>query len=122
MGERSSGNASPARRWTRISCRAVHVAAMSAVVGGTIFGGSREAMRTSWVALLVSGMFLIATDLYSDKPYLREMRGVALLLKLVAVALMAALDTFNGWALMALIIYSVVFSHMPSRQRHRRVW
>jgi hypothetical protein len=122
MSDNSDGKASPARRWIRISSRTLHIATLSAVVGGTLFAASSEALRPWWIGLALSGLVLVATDLYSDKPYLHEVRGVAIMLKLVALGSMVVFDALEVWGLMALIALSAVVSHMPSKLRHRRLW
>jgi hypothetical protein len=98
------------------------MAAGDLVVGGTLFAADSPLLRPWWIALVVSGLVLIATDLYSNKPYLRELRGVAIIFKLVTLTILVALDALDVWTLMALIALSSVVSHMPSKWRHRQVW
>jgi len=111
-----------ATRWIRISSRTVHIGALAVVVGGEMFGADQQTLLPSLVLLGVSGGLLMATDLGGEHPYLREVRGMAVLVKLGLIAVSVWWVTGRLLLLFGVIALSSVVSHMPGRYRYYALW
>ena len=110
------------RRWLRISFRTLHIATICGVVGGVLFGGDDATMKPWLVGVVLSGGIIMATDLYDDDPYLREVRGMTIVVKLLLLAVALWLPASRAWLLFLVVGVSGVLSHAPSRLRHRALW
>ena len=105
------------RRWFRIGMRTVHIASIVGLVGGVLFSVGTERLA-GWAA----ATFLSGSLLADDRPYLRELRAFALVLKLAIVALAYLLDSWRVVLLFVVIAISTVVSHMPGRWRYHRLF
>lgn len=118
-GHQRGSNQGP-RRWFRISMRTVHIASIVGLVGGVLFAVPLERLSSWAAATVLSGSLLIATDLADDRPYLRELRAMAMLLKLAILAVAYFVAPWRMVLLFAVIAISSVVSHMPGRLRYHR--
>ncbi|MBP2648455.1 MAG: putative rane protein [Gemmatimonadetes bacterium] len=108
-----------AKRWLSVMLRTWHL--MSVIALGALLLGA--APLHGWPvgrvggAVVVSGLAMLALDLYASQLYLRTVAGVTALLKLVLVAVLAfAPGPLLFWTVVAL---STVVSHAPATFRHR---
>jgi hypothetical protein len=106
----------PGRRSLKIVLRGVHVVCAAFCLGAYAFD---TAERLPWlVAAIVSGLLIVALDLHESAAFLLEVRGLVVMGKVVALALLPA---GGAWLLAAIVFVSVVSSHAPSSVRHRVV-
>lgn len=106
-------------RWFRISCRTAHLAGMCGLVGGLLFGVAAASLPPWLVATVLSGGLLAATDVYEEGPYFTEIRGAAMVLKLMLLVVAWAVPAACTGLLFAVIVLSSVVSHAPGKVRHR---
>jgi hypothetical protein len=106
-------------RWAGVFLRCCHVLAVVGLGAGLL--GAPVAVGRIAVAAMASGVAMFALDIWQKPSRLRELAGVAVLLKLVLVVWLAV-DAPGRLALFWLIVAgSVVFAHAPARFRHRLV-
>ncbi len=117
----AKGESSPLR-WFRIACRTIHIATLAVVVGGEMFGASGDQLGVWMGGVVLSGMALMTTDLLGVEPYLRLVHGMAMVVKLVLLALAVWLVSARLALLFAVIVISSVVSHMSGRYRHIPLW
>jgi hypothetical protein len=112
---------SPFWRWFSIGLRAVHLAAV-VFLGAAVMGAPlRLPLSVVAAALVMSGAFKLALELWKSRTHLREFAGAGMLAKLSFVAWMV-LDSAHAEAIFwAIVLWSVVFAHAPATFRHRRV-
>lgn len=107
--------------WARpvqLALRSVHIAAMAMVLGAIPFGAEFAALKVPILLTLASGTLLFAIDLARDLGILVQGSGMAVLLKLVLLALGALQPASRlPWYLAATLVASVG-SHMPGDWRH----
>jgi hypothetical protein len=104
-------------RWFRISCRTVHLVAISGLVGGHLFGATREQLHP-WLAwTLITGVLLVGTFLYESFSWLRQLRGLLMASKLVLILMIPPMWDHRLWLLSAVIVLSSFTSHSPGRIR-----
>ena len=110
------------RRALRIGCRTLHILSMGVYLGGVVFAVSPAALHPWFLAVLASGIALLALDLHESCAVLGEARGLATLAKL---ALLTAAQYWSVAAqplLLAALVTGSVSSHMPREWRHYRPW
>jgi hypothetical protein len=89
-------------------------------VGAAVLHG--EAVAGPFLALLVaSGLGIAALDRWSNRAFLKQVSGLAVLLKIALLLAFAASATFGATAFWSLLIFSVAIAHAPGRVRHRRI-
>lgn len=91
---------------------------MCVLVGGHVFSTPADTLRPWLWATLATGAVLWATDLGQGAGYLREVRGVTVLVKLVLVASVALLWDWRVPLLFVVVVLSGIVSHMPGRYRY----
>ena len=91
---------------------------VSVLVGGHFFSAPADALRPWLYAVIATGAGLMGTDVLKGIGYLREVRGAAILLKLVVVASVTWLWDLRVALLFAVIVLSGIVSHMSGRYRY----
>jgi hypothetical protein len=108
-----------ALRWSRIICRTLHIMVTSVLCGGHFFGTPADQLRPWLYGTIATGALLLSADFFEAPGYVREVRGVVLLIKLVMIASVALFWQQRSMILFVVIALSGVVSHMPRRLRHR---
>jgi hypothetical protein len=106
-----------ARAW-QVGARTVHIAAMALVLGGVAWRVPPRDLVAPIALTVLSGVALLAIDLWKSLAFLHQGSGVAAVLKL---ALLGIGELFPAarfeWYLAATVIASIG-SHMPRAWRH----
>jgi hypothetical protein len=105
-------------RWTQVLFRSAHIAGMALLVGALPFTTDHRALRAAIWLTVLSGLGLWALDLMKSCAVLFEGAGVALLLKLLCLALGFAFPQARFQWYLAAVVVASVGSHMPGRWRH----
>lgn len=95
--------------------------AAAAVVGGSLAGIATAALSPWLLATATSGLLLLGLDIHASAVVLLEVRGLAMLAKLGLLVLAAAVPSLHLPLLVAVLMLSVVVSHLPRELRHRVV-
>ena len=99
--------------------RALHILTTGVLLGGHIFDQSIQVL-TPWLwGSIISGVLLLATDLYASFAILFEGRGMAIMVKLTLLLLVPVMWDQRVWLLSAILIIGAVSSHVPRNYRHR---
>jgi hypothetical protein len=106
------------RRWLRIGSRTAHILCISVLVGGHFFAMPPGVLRPWLYGVIATGAVLWTTDLGQGWAYLREVRALTIMLKLVLVASVAWLWDWRVPILFGIVLLSGVVSHMPGRYRY----
>jgi hypothetical protein len=109
-------------RWVRMSLRTAHLIAMGLLVGGVAVGTPAGQMTLALWGTLLSGALFVALELYESWVFLVQVKGLAVLFKLV---LLAGAVMFPGSALPLLIVAIVIggfSSHMPGKYRYYSIF
>lgn len=99
--------------------RATHLVALAGFAAAVLAAGP-DGWRWG-IVLLLSGALMMALDAWSEPAYLRQLQGLAMLLKLLLVAAMILWQDGQQALFWLLIAYSALLSHAPGRIRHWRV-
>lgn len=108
----------PGIRWVRISLRTAHLIAMGLLVGGVATGAPVLALHGALWGTLLTGAAFVGIELYQSLTFLFQVKGLAVLVKLML--LLAAVETPDSSLalLIAAIVIGGISSHMPGRYRH----
>jgi len=105
-------------RWFRTSLRTLHLIAVGALYGGTLYAVDASRLRPALSSVIATGAILVGFEVWQARIWLVQLRGVATLVKLGLLAGIAvAPDRALVLLTLALVIGSVS-SHMPSRWRY----
>lgn len=96
-----------------------HVAGVVGV-GAAVLRGE-PAAAAFLMLLLASGLGIAALDRWSNRSYLKQVSGLAVLLKIASLSALAAFGAFGAPAFWGFLVFSVAIAHAPGRVRHRRV-
>lgn len=72
--------------------------------------------------LVGAGFGMLAVDGWANPAHFRQVNGLALILKLVLVALMVVWGEARVFLFWIILVYSVAISHAPGRIRHHRLF
>jgi len=108
----------PALRVMRTGLRTAHLVAFGALYGGHVFALPAGRLKAALLATVLTGAALAALEVYHAPIWLVQLRGVATLVKIVLVALVAVLWNYRVALLTAVIVIGGISSHMPGRYRY----
>lgn len=109
----------PGRRWLIVGLRALHLAGVVGV-GAQLLTGLPAAPL--FAALLVaSGVAMAALDAWSNREYLVQYSGAAMLLKLALLVGFLVAAEVRLPLFWIILVLSALVAHAPARLRHRRM-
>lgn len=112
----------PHRRLLLNVFRSLHILCFSVYLGGLYVNQSSSGLEYWFIGIIVSGLGLLMTDLFSSLIILFEVRGVSVLLKLFLLLLLPLMTVQQQIGfLMMLVIFSSFVSHSARRFRHRNL-
>jgi hypothetical protein len=107
------------RRGVRIGLRALHIFTAGTLLAGYIFNQPAAVLEPWLFATVISGFFLLATDLHASLAVLCELRGLIVFAKLALMALVPLFWDARVLLLLIAFVIGVVGSHMPGQYRHK---
>lgn len=111
-----SAEASGWLRWINVVLRGLHLVAV--IFLGAALLGAPIATARAVPAVVLTGVAMFAVDILKKPSHLREVAGVAVMVKLVLVAWMAADEAARPTVFWLIVATSAVFAHAPARFRH----
>ncbi len=111
----------PAHRWLGVVLRTIHIAAFGILLGGHVFDVPASRLVPFLVVAIASGAGLMALELWATCLWLAMGKGVAVVAKLIVIALVPFFWNARVPLLLAVVVIASIAAHMPSRLRHRIV-
>ncbi|MBI2313020.1 MAG: hypothetical protein HYU77_11025 [Betaproteobacteria bacterium] len=108
----------PGKRWVKIGLRTLHLVGTAGVGGAFLYGAPERLWLPYWWMTVASGVALVAIELWSNGVWLIQVRGVAILAKLVLLACVPLAPDLGGLILILIIVISAVSSHAPASVRY----
>jgi hypothetical protein len=108
----------PHARLFNISCRTVHLAGFSLLLGGHAWGVEADRLLPALWVTIVSGLALVALESHASARWLFEGRGLMVVLKLGLLLVVPFAWENRLPILLAVVAIASVGSHMPARFRH----
>jgi hypothetical protein len=110
--------------WMRagsVFVRAAHLVAVAAVGGVALLGLESRTPHAWWIVAGLSGLLLLAAEVFHHPELHRELAGWCTVLKLVLVGLVFLLPAAAPWWMGAAVVVAALGAHSPKRWRHRRM-
>ena len=104
-------------RWVKIVLRAIHVLCAGVLTGAYLLEVAAPQREGYLIATAITGLLLLASDLYESAAFLVQVRGAIVLLKLTLLALLPVLPA-QGLVLAGILVASVISSHASSAVRY----
>lgn len=109
----------PGTRALSISLRTIHLAAVGLLLGGHAFSVEEERLAVSLALAVLSGLGLVALEIYAVGLYwLVQGKGILVLVKLGLLLLIPFFWESRVVILLLVVCIASVGSHMPARLRH----
>lgn len=112
----------PQRRNIRTLLRALHILSAGTLLGGHIFAISTPQLLPWLYATIITGLLILITDLHATACVLFEVRGVAVIIKLLLMLAIAVWFEARIPLLCIILLIGVYGSHMPKWQRHKMLF
>jgi hypothetical protein len=110
----------PLQRWLNVVLRGLHLVAV--IVLGAALLGAPIASDAAVLGLWTTGLAMLASDTWSKPSHLREVSGIAVLVKLLFVAWLAIDTSARPLLFWSIVVSSAVFAHAPAKFRHALVF
>jgi hypothetical protein len=108
----------PAQRWVRISVRTWHLLAMGYLLGGTAHGLALADQPLGVWMTFASGAVFVALELYASCVWLLQLKGLAVIVKLLLLGAAVAATGSGLPYLVAAVVIGGISSHMPGKYRY----
>lgn len=101
----------------------LRIAHVAGVVGiGAAVLDRHPVAASGFLPLLVfSGIAIAVLDRWANRAWLSQVSGLAVLLKVLVLAVLMLGGLFGETAFWGLLLFSVAVAHAPGRWRHRRL-
>ena len=107
-----------ARRYLNIVLRTVHLFGIAGFAGLFMFDLEEALWRPYAMIALFSGLLMVVLELYVDAIWILQMRGIAVIVKLMILCLAAIEPQYLLLMFTLMIALSGYFSHAPGRVRY----
>ena len=110
------------KRWSKISLRTLHLLGVAGVGGGILFALEKSLWINYWWLVLTSGTLLMLVNMFTNRVWIVQLRGLAIVVKLVLLAFLGSHPDWDSFLLAVIIIMSAVISHAPGKLRYYSVY
>ncbi len=105
-------------RALNVAARTIHIAAVSVLVGGHVFGVPAGRLEPWLWAAIASGAALMAIEMYPSIDWLAQLAGIFVLAKLALLLVVLWAWSLRVPILFAVLVVASVGSHMRGHYRH----
>ncbi|WP_027854718.1 hypothetical protein [Marinobacterium litorale] len=112
----------PGKRYISLTLRGLHLVGVAGVAGLFLFQLPFEQWRFYGLLALVSGVLMMAVEIWGDGVWLFQLRGQAVLLKLVLLAVALIWPGTAAFNFVLIVLISAFFSHAPGKIRYYSLW
>ncbi|MFC1684218.1 hypothetical protein ACFL0R_01950 [Pseudomonadota bacterium] len=108
----------PGQRWLNIGLRTLHLIGLAGVGGGYFYAVADQRWLGFLYLTLGSGLVLMLLSLWSNAIWLVQLRGQAILLKLLLLVLIPFWPEQQAVLMVVVIVISGLVSHAPGDVRY----
>lgn len=112
----------PGQRWVNISLRTLHLIGLVGIGAGYIYPVAGAIPHGYMYLTIASGAALVLISLWSNAIWLMQLRGQAVLVKVLLLAAILIWPAQGGWLLLVIIIISGYISHAPGDVRYYSIY
>jgi hypothetical protein len=106
------------KRYISIGLRTLHLMGIAGFAGFFLFALPIEIWRPFAILAVSSGIALIGVEIFSDGIWLLQLRGLAVILKLLILAMCFTFPDLALFGFFIIIALSGFFSHAPAKIRY----
>jgi hypothetical protein len=110
------------KRWANIALRTMHLIGIAGVGGGFLYQSPSEVWLPYLILSVASGFGIMCLDIWSNGIWFVQLRGIAILIKLILLLSVPFLKGYAGYALVIAIIISGVIAHAPGDVRYYSIF
>jgi hypothetical protein len=111
----------PGLRWINIILRTIHLIGVAGVGGGFLYQSPLEQWMPYLGLTVASGIMLTCLAIWTNGMWLIQLRGVAMLVKLLLLGLSMMVGA-QASVIIAVIIISGIIAHAPGKVRYHKVF
>jgi hypothetical protein len=109
----------PGKRWVKIGLRSLHLVGLAGVGGAYLYAAAVEAWFPYLLLTLATGLAMMLLEIWGHGLWLLQMRGLAIVFKLLLLALsMVAPAALDPPLVITVILISGIIAHAPGRLRY----
>ena len=108
----------PGQRWINIGLRTLHLIGIAGVGGGYFYPAADQSWLDFLYLTLISGLMLMLLSIWSNGIWLVQLRGQAILLKLLLLVLIPFWPEQQAALMVVVIVISGLISHAPGDVRY----
>lgn len=112
----------PGQRWMNIGLRTLHLLGLAGLGAGFLYPGTDEVWRSYLSLTLWSGLGMCLIFAWSNGIWLVQLRGHAILLKILLLALIPLWPDAGATLFITVIVISGLISHAPASVRYYSVF
>lgn len=102
--------------------RSAHLVGVGGCGGAFLYDGPREIWLPFLMLTVVSGFAMVLLEIWSSRYWIIELRGIAIIAKLLLLSLAGMFDGISAAVFIAAIVISGVFSHAPAAVRYFSIY
>ncbi|MCB1762292.1 MAG: hypothetical protein KDI27_04025 [Gammaproteobacteria bacterium] len=106
------------QRWVNIMLRTLHLIGVAGLGGGFLYPAEGDHWQRFFFLTLWSGVGLAVISIWNNGNWLLQLRGQAILLKLLLLLLIPLVPVLKLPLFLGVIVISGVMSHAPARVRY----
>jgi len=108
----------PGQRWVNITLRTLHLIGIAGLGGGFFYPAEGDLWQAFFDLTLWSGFGLATIAVWNNGIWLVQLRGQAILLKLLLLGLMPLFPALRLSLFLAVLVISGLISHAPANVRY----
>jgi len=109
-------------RWVNITLRTFHLIGIAGIGGAYLYPAENAAWAPYLWLTLTSGFSLVGISLYSNGIWLIQLRGLAILFKLLLLWSLVFFPQASLPVILVVIVLSGVIAHAPGNLRYYSPW
>jgi len=110
------------QRWVNILLRTLHLLGITGIGGGYFYAAVGNVWQGFLYLTLASGLVMMLLSIWSNGIWLLQLRGHAILLKLLLLALMLVWPEYQVLCLVLVIVISGLIAHAPGDVRYYSIF
>ena len=108
-------------RWINIILRTIHLIGVAGVGGGFLYSSQQENWMPYLGLAVTSGIMMMCLSIWSNGMWLLQLRGVAMIVKLLLLAL-SMINGMEASVIIVVIAISGIIAHAPGKVRYYKVF
>ena len=110
------------KRWVNIALRTMHLIGVAGLGGGFLYQSPSEVWLPYLMLSIASGFGIMCLAIWTNGIWFIQLRGIAILIKLILLLSVLFLKAHAGYALIITIVISGIIAHAPGDVRYYSIF